>query len=135
MHEGFSSRRIAIRIGCSRSAIVKILEESNEVYRLLERRCHPRKPSSPELLHEWWETCSVVTNLSTVGLPVPTVRSYIVSKLAKLSIESSDNIMTSALWASNKLFRQLSIRSFAHASFVGSPICPSCATNRIVNTL
>src|SRR6218665_1998462 len=34
----------------------------------------------------------------------------------------------------DKPFRHLSFRSCAHAHFVGSPIRPSCATDRIVNS-
>jgi len=84
--EGFSSRQIASRVGCSQSAVIKILHKKKETGSVVDkaRSGRPRastsrqdrtlrrislanrKLTSPQLLRQWWEKCNVTVSSSTV---------------------------------------------------------------------
>lgn len=85
-HEGFSSRQIAVRLGCSQSTVVRLLQKIAKTGSVVDRvrsgrprlstlrqdrtlrriSLTNRKLTSPELLREWWEKCDIVASPSTV---------------------------------------------------------------------
>lgn len=84
--EGYSSRQIAAKVGCNQSTVLRIIkkkEKTGEIKdkqrtgrprnstkrqdRVLKRTCMGnRKLTSPQLLREWQEKCSVHVSSSTV---------------------------------------------------------------------